>query len=66
MELPIFAKGPLSVFVMKSCLGILIMASALALIVGGGGLLYYLSRTAEFTRVDGQSPQAVPKAEPAR
>jgi hypothetical protein len=48
---------------MKSCFGILIMATALALIVGGGGLLYYLSRTAEFTRVDGQ---ATPKAEPVR
>ncbi len=51
---------------MKSCLGILIMATALAMIVGGGGLLYYLSRTAEFTRVDGQTPQATPKAEPVR
>lgn len=51
---------------MKSCLGILIMATALALILGGGGLLYYLSRTAEFSRVDGQTPSAVPKAEPVR
>lgn len=51
---------------MKSCFGILIMASALALILGGGGLIYYLSRTAEFARVDAQTPQAVPKAEPLR
>jgi hypothetical protein len=51
---------------MKSCLGILIMSTALALIVGGGGLLYYLSRTAEFTRVAEQAPQATPKAEPVR
>jgi hypothetical protein len=51
---------------MKSCLGILIMATALALIVGGGGVLYYLSRTAEFTRVDGQAPHATPVAEPVR
>ena len=49
---------------MKSCLGILIMSFALAAILGGGGMLYYLSRTAEFTRVDGQTPQATPRAEP--
>lgn len=36
---------------MKSCLGILIMSTVLALILGGGGLLYYLSRTTEFERV---------------
>lgn len=42
------------------------MASMLALVLGGGGLLYYLSRTAEFERTDGNTPQAVPVAEPNR
>lgn len=45
---------------MKSCLGILIMSTVLALILGGGGLLYYLSRTAEFERVVQTGGQAQP------
>lgn len=46
---------------MKSCLGILIMSTVLALILGGGGLLYYLSRTAEFERVTEPKPQSSPQ-----
>lgn len=45
---------------MKSCLGILIMSSVLALILGGGGLLYYLSRTAEFERVADKNTKVEP------
>lgn len=48
---------------MKSCFGIIILASLLALIVGVGGLLYYLSSTSEFTRSD---QTAAPAARPVR
>ncbi len=38
---------------MKSCLGILLVFFTFVAVIGGGGLIYYLSHTAEFSRKDG-------------
>jgi len=46
---------------MKSCLGLLFTVLAFTIVVGGAGLIWYLSNTAEFSR---QVP--APKATPAR
>ncbi len=46
---------------MKSCLGMLLILSALVLVVGGGAAIWYLSDTAEFSRKDKQVP---PRAAP--
>jgi flagellar basal body-associated protein FliL len=61
---------------MKSCLGILIVFFTFVAIVGGAGLIWYLSSTAEFSRKDVPAanaptaavpiPQATPKAQPVR
>lgn len=65
---------------MKSCLGILLVFFTFVAVLGGGGFLYYLSSTAEFSRKGagpGASasgapkpssviPQAIPKARPVR
>jgi hypothetical protein len=45
---------------MKSCLGMLLALLLLVCVIGGGALLWYLSRTSEFTRKD-----AAPAAAPA-
>lgn len=37
---------------MKSCLGLIFVILILIAVVGGGGLLFYLSKTTEFTRSD--------------
>lgn len=51
---------------MKSCLGILLVFFAFAAVIGGGGLIWYLSETAEFSRKDAQKAApnipAFPKA----
>jgi hypothetical protein len=45
---------------MKSCLGILFVFFTFVFVVGGGGLIYYLSKTSEFSRAD------TPASAPAR
>lgn len=45
---------------MKSCLGILLVFFTFVFVVGGGGLIYYLSKTSEFSRTD------APASTPAR
>ncbi len=50
---------------MKSCLGLLFILAILLAVVGGGGLIWYLSNTAEFSRKDGPVlvlPNTIPKA----
>lgn len=42
---------------MKSCLSLLFILLVLTVVVGTGGLLFYLSYTAEFSRKD-KAPQA--------
>ncbi|MCF7675728.1 MAG: hypothetical protein K9N23_21355 [Akkermansiaceae bacterium] len=42
---------------MKSCLSLLFVLLVLTVVVGTGGLLFYLSYTAEFSRKD-KAPQA--------
>lgn len=37
---------------MKSCLGLLITLLVFVIVIGGGGLIWYLSDTTEFTRKD--------------
>lgn len=37
---------------MRSCFGLLIVIFAFTLVIGGGGLIYFLSYTAEFSRTD--------------
>ena len=55
---------------MKSCLGILIVFFTFVAVVGGAGLIYYLSSTSEFSRKDVPSAEATapapPKATPVR
>lgn len=63
---------------MKSCLGILIVFFTFVAVVGGAGLIYYLSITSEFSRKDipasgaeaptaaGPIPQSIPKARAVR
>ena len=55
---------------MKSCLGILIVFFTFVAVVGGGALIWYLSRTTEFSRQDAavpvEIPKPVPKAVPVR
>ncbi|MEX1048943.1 MAG: hypothetical protein WED15_05420 [Akkermansiaceae bacterium] len=48
---------------MKSCLGILFVFFTFVFLVGGGGLLYYLSKTSEFSRAG--APATAP-ARPSR
>jgi hypothetical protein len=50
---------------MKSCFGMLFALVLFALVIGGGGLIWYLSKTAEFSRV-GESPPASVPADPPR
>lgn len=46
---------------MKSCLGMLLVLLAFIVVFGGGGLLWYLSETAEFSRkVPSQTTTAAP------
>lgn len=63
---------------MKSCLGILIVFFTFVAVVGGAGLIYYLSTTSEFSRKDAPAtgadapkaavpiPQVAPKAREVR
>ena len=63
---------------MKSCLGILIVFITFVAVVGGAGLVWYLSSTADFPRKDVPGPatgapkeavpipQATPKAREVR
>jgi hypothetical protein len=44
---------------MKSCLGTLLIASTFLAVVGGSALLWYLSRTAEFSRKAAPAPSTV-------
>ena len=44
---------------MKSCFGLLILLFVIIGVIGGGGLIWYLSSNTEFTRAD-----AAPKATP--
>ena len=44
---------------MKSCFGLLVLLFVIVGVVGGGALLWYLSSTSEFTRVE-QAPRAAP------
>jgi hypothetical protein len=48
---------------MKSCLGLLYILLVFTLVVGGGGLIWYLSHSAEFSRKDAAAPRAVPARE---
>jgi hypothetical protein len=41
---------------MKSCLGILFIFFTFVFVVGGGGLIYYLSKTSEFSRAGATAP----------
>ena len=41
---------------MKSFLGLLFALTIFVLVVGGGGLIWYLSTTSEFSRVESPSP----------
>ncbi len=51
---------------MKSCLGLLLVLMSFVLVVGGGGLLWYLSETSDFSRKLPANPTvaAPPKAIP--
>ena len=67
---------------MKSCLGILLVFFTFVSVIGGGGLIWYLSNTAEFSRKNAPAaptipapvvpkakvaiPSAVPRAYPVR
>ena len=44
---------------MRSCLGVIVLAFLLAVILGIGGSIFYLSHTAEFSRTD--QPQDLPE-----
>ena len=46
---------------MKSCLGLLFTVLAFTVVVGGAGLIWYLSNTAEFSR-----QVSTPETTPAR
>jgi hypothetical protein len=37
---------------MKSCFGLLVVLLVFTLVIGGGGLIWYLSYSAEFSRND--------------
>jgi hypothetical protein len=43
---------------MKSCFGMLLILLVLTAVIGTGGLLWYLSSSAEFTRKDAPSTPA--------
>jgi len=45
---------------MKSCFGMLLALVLFILVIGGGGLIWYLSETAEFSRTGENPPVAVP------
>ena len=45
---------------MKSCFGMLLALVLFILVIGGGGLIWYLSKTAEFSRAGDDAPVAVP------
>jgi flagellar basal body-associated protein FliL len=45
---------------MKSCFGLLLVLLVFTLVAGGGGLVWYLSHSAEFSRKDAPVPRAVP------
>ena len=55
---------------MKSCLGLIGAILLSVIVVGGGGLLWYLSETTEFSRkaqpVAAAAPALTPKPLPAR
>ena len=45
---------------MKSCFGMLLALVFFVLVIGGGGLIWYLSKTAEFSRTGDNPPVAIP------
>lgn len=47
---------------MKSCFGLLFVLLVLIAVIGTGGLIWYLSATAEFSRKDAQTPPAATTA----
>lgn len=47
---------------MKSCFGLLVVLLVFTLVIGGGGLIWYLSHSAEFSRNDAPAAQVVPPA----
>ena len=49
---------------MKSCLGLLLALTLFVAVIGGGGLIYYLSRTSEFTRTGDNRENPAPLAIP--
>lgn len=50
---------------MKSCLGILIVFITFVAVVGGAGLIWYLSSTAEFSRKDAPASE-IPQTRESR
>jgi hypothetical protein len=50
---------------MKTCLGLLFTLVLFAVVLGSGGLIWYLSDTAEFSRSAGNPPVAIPVHPPA-
>ncbi|MEI7928402.1 MAG: hypothetical protein WCH40_07615 [Verrucomicrobiales bacterium] len=49
---------------MKSCLGLLLVLLVVVAVLGAGGLIWYLSSTAEFSRKDAASAR-LPAASPS-
>jgi flagellar basal body-associated protein FliL len=49
---------------MKSCLGLLLVLLVMVAVLGTGGLIWYLSSNAEFTRKDAPEATAAPSATP--
>lgn len=45
---------------MKSCMSLLFVLSIFVLVMGGGGLIWYLSDTAEFSSTTAKPPVAKP------
>ncbi|MDP3851253.1 MAG: hypothetical protein Q8Q59_12165 [Luteolibacter sp.] len=45
---------------MKSCLGLFFIVMVLTLVLAGGGLIWYLSHSAEFSRKDAAPARAIP------
>jgi hypothetical protein len=52
---------------MKSCLGSLLLLFALITLLATGGIIWYLSNTAKFTRKDqpAETPATAPPASPS-
>ncbi len=49
---------------MKSCLGLLLVLLVMVAFLGTGGLIWYLSSNAEFTRKDAPEATTAPPAAP--